>query len=60
MLVIREDLGEVWLFDEIGGVEISKKPNFIITIRYEIPMFSLLAPFSKRGGLENFGQKLKF
>ena len=27
-----------------------KKPNFIITIRYEIPMFSLVGPFFKEGG----------
>ena len=36
--------------------------NFIITIRYEIPMFLLVGPFFEEGGggLENFGQKLKF
>ena len=33
-----------------GGLKISKKPNFIITIRYEIPTFSSVGPFSKRGG----------
>ena len=33
-----------------GGVEVSKKPNFIITIRYEIPTFSLVGPFFQRGG----------
>ena len=46
----------------MGGVEILKKPNFIITIRYEILMFSLVGPFFKEvgGGLENLGQKLKF
>ena len=40
-----------------------EKPNFIITIRYEIPTFSSVGPFFKEGGgggLENFGQKLKF
>ena len=39
-----------------------KKPNFIITIRYEIPTFSLVGPFFEEGGggLGNFGQKLKF
>ena len=56
-------IGEVWLSDEIGGegFETLKKPNFIITIRYEIPTFSLVGPFTRRGrGLENIGQKLKF
>ena len=56
-------IGEVWLSDEIGGVvETLKKPNFIITIRYEIPTFSSVGPFFKEGGggRENFGQKLKF
>ena len=56
-------IGEVRLSDEIGGgLEISKKPNFIITIRYEIPTFSSVWPFSKRGGggPENFSQKLIF
>ena len=33
-----DKIGEVRLSDEIGGFEILKKPNFIITIRYEIPM----------------------
>ena len=33
-------IGEVRLSVEIGGVEILKKPNFIITIRYKIPTFS--------------------
>ena len=34
-----------------GGVlEISKKPNFIITIRYEIPMFSSVGPFFEERG----------
>ena len=39
-----------------------KKLKFIITIRYKIPLFLLVGPFSKRwgGGLENFGEKLKF
>ena len=27
-----------------------EKPNFIITIRYEIQTFSSVGPFSKRGG----------
>ena len=56
-----EKIGEVQLSCEIGGFEISKKTNFIITIRYEIPTFSSVEPFSKRGGwgLENFGQNLK-
>ena len=56
-------IGEVRLSTEIGGgLEISKKPNFIITIRYEIPTFSSVGPFFEEGGggLENFGQKLKF
>ena len=44
-------IGEVWLSDEIGGgLEISKKPNFIITIRYEIPTFSSVGPFFEEGG----------
>ena len=44
-------IGEVRLSDEIGGgVEIRKKPNFIITIRYEIPTFSLVGPFFEEGG----------
>ena len=46
-----------------GGLEISKKKtSFIITIRYKIPTFSSVGPFFKEegGGLENFGQKLKF
>ena len=43
-------IGEVWLSGEIGGgFENSKKPNFIITIRYEIPMFSLVGPFFEEG-----------
>ena len=39
-----------------------KKLNFIFTIRYEIPTFLSVGPFFKEGGggLENFGQKLKF
>ena len=56
-------IGEVRLSGEIGGVfEVSKKPNFIITIRYEIPTFLSVVLFFKEGGggLENFGQKLKF
>ena len=44
-------IGEVRLSDEIGGgVKIEKKTNFIITIRYEIPTFSSVGLFSKRGG----------
>ena len=44
-------IGEVWLFGEIGGgFEISKKPNFIITIRYEIQTFSSVGPFFEKGG----------
>ena len=57
------EIGEVRLSGEIGGgrFEISKKLNFIITIRYEIPTFSSVGPFFEEGGggLENFGQKLK-
>ena len=34
--------------------------NSIITIRYEIPSFSLVGPFFEEGGLYNFGQNLKF
>ena len=49
---------------KLGGVgfETLKKTNFIITIRYEIPTFSLVGPFFKEGGggPENFGWKLKF
>ena len=33
-----------------GGVEILKKPNFTITIRYEIPTFSSVEPFFEEGG----------
>ena len=59
-----DKIGEVRLSDEIGGegFETLKKLNFIITIRYEIPTFSLVGPFFKEGGgaLENSGQKLKF
>ena len=33
-----------------GGFEVSKTPNFIITIRYEIPMFSSVWPFFEEGG----------
>ena len=43
-------IGEVRLSDKIGGLEISKKPNFIITIRYEIPTFSSVGPFFEEGG----------
>ena len=47
-------IGEVWLSDEIGGgVEISKKPNFIITIRYKIPIFLSVGPFFEEGGRES-------
>ena len=53
-----------WLSDEIGegGFEILKKNNIIIAIRYKIMTFSSVGPFFKEGGggLENFGQKLKF
>ena len=54
-------IGEVRLSDEIGGgvKDFEKKPNFIITIRYEIPTFSSVGPFFRRGGPEN-SQKLKF
>ena len=31
-------------------VEVSKKPNFRITIRYEIPTFSSVGPFFEEGG----------
>ena len=57
-----DKIDEVRLSDEIGGRGILKKTNFTITLRYEIPTFLLIGPFSKRGGggLENFGQKLKF
>ena len=44
-------IGEVRLSGEIGGgVEVSKKPNFRITIRYEIPTFSSVGPFFEEGG----------
>ena len=44
-------IGEVWLSGEIGGgVEILKKTNFIITIRYEIPTFLSVGPFFEEGG----------
>ena len=33
-----------------GGFEISKKMNFIITIRYRIPTFLLVGPFFEEGG----------
>ena len=43
-------IGEVRLSGEIrGGVEVSKKPNFRITIRYEIPTFSSVGPFFEGG-----------
>ena len=35
---------KVRLSGEIGGVEILKKTNFIITIRYEIPTFLSVEP----------------
>ena len=46
-----DKIGEVWLSDEMGemGFKISKKPNFIITIRYEIPTFLSVGPFFKEG-----------
>ena len=42
---------EVRLSDEIGwgGFETLKKPNFIITIRYEIPTFSSVGPHFDEG-----------
>ena len=45
-------IGEVRLFSEIGegGFDILKKPNFTITIRYEIPTFSSVEPFFEEGG----------
>ena len=46
-----EKFGEVRLSGEIGVmVEISKKTNFIITIRSEIPTFSSVGPFFEEGG----------
>ena len=47
-----DKIGEVRLSDEIGGegFETLKKPNFIITIRYEIPTFSSVGPFFEEGG----------
>ena len=33
-----------------GGVSNFEKPNFIITIRYKIPTFSLIGPFFEEGG----------
>ena len=48
---MNDKIGEVQLSDEIGGgVETLKKPNFIITIRYEIPTFSSVGPFFEEGG----------
>ena len=49
----RKKIGEVWLYSKIdrgGGFEILKKLNFTITIRYEIPTFSSVWPFSEYGG----------
>ena len=43
-------IGEVRLSGEIGGVGTSKKPNFIITIRYKIPTFVSVGPFFEEGG----------
>ena len=39
-----------------------EKTNFVITIRYEIPMFSSVWPFFEEGGggLKNFDQILSF
>ena len=50
--MINVKIGEVRLSDEIGGegFETLKKPNFIITIRYEIPTFSSVGPFFEEGG----------
>ena len=47
-----DKIGEVWLSDEIGGGGVwnSEKPNFIITIRYEILTFSSVGPFFEGGG----------
>ena len=47
-----DKIGEVRLSDEIGGegFETLKKPNFIITIKYEIPTFSSVVPFFEEGG----------
>ena len=61
----KEGATSIVKIDEVrlsGGVEISKKKNFIITIRYEMPTFSSVGPFFEEGGegAENFGQKLKF
>ena len=41
------------------GVEISKKTNFIITIRYEIPSFLSVGPFFKEGGSRKFRPEAK-
>ena len=45
-----EDTGIIFFLKDKMGVEILKKPNFIITIRYEIPIFSLVGPFFWKGG----------
>ena len=39
-----------------------EKTELMVTFRYKIPMFLLVGPFFKEGGggLEIFGQKLKF
>ena len=44
-----DKIGEGRLSDEIGGFEILKKMKFIITSRYEIPMFSSLGPIFGKG-----------
>ena len=58
-----DKISEVRLSDEIGrGGWNFQKNQTTITIRYKILTFSLVEPFFKEGGggLENFGQKLKF
>ena len=39
----------IQFLETLYAVEILQKPNFIISIRYEIPTFSSVRPFSKRG-----------
>ena len=53
IFVSIDKIREVQLSDNRGrGFDIMKKPNFIITIRYEIPMFSLVVgPFFEYGVL---------
>ena len=55
-----DKIGEVRLSDEIGGgegFETLKKPNFIITIRYEIPTFSSVGPFLKGEGVQKISAR---